>query len=80
MIRAMQKDGTTIVYVSHFLDEVLELADTVTVNRNGRLVRTAPAAEETGEPRERNVRRRSQAGIFDKPKGTLAPSCSKSRA
>src|SRR5690606_38354537 len=30
-----------------FLDEVLSLADTVTVLRNGRLVRTAPAAEET---------------------------------
>lgn len=39
--------GTTVVYVSHFLDEVLKLADTVTVMRNGRRVRTGPAAEET---------------------------------
>jgi ABC-type sugar transport system ATPase subunit len=47
MIRALSGAGTTIVYVSHFLDEALELSDTVTVLRNGRLVRTAPAREET---------------------------------
>jgi ABC-type sugar transport system ATPase subunit len=47
MIRTLCENGTTIVYVSHFLDEVLELADTVTVLRNGKLVRTAPTSEET---------------------------------
>ncbi len=47
MIRALRESGTTIVYVSHFLDEVLELSDTVTVLRSGRLVRTARAADET---------------------------------
>jgi ABC-type sugar transport system ATPase subunit len=49
MIRALRERGTTIIYVSHFLDEVLDLADTVTVLRSGRLVRTAPAAQETEE-------------------------------
>jgi rhamnose transport system ATP-binding protein len=47
VIRKLRSWGTTIVYVSHFLDEVLELSDTVTVLRDGRLVRTAPAAAET---------------------------------
>ena len=49
LIRALQARGATIVYVSHFLHEVLALADTVTVLRDGRIVRTAPAAEETPE-------------------------------
>src|SRR5262249_60728542 len=49
VIRALQGRGATIVYVSHFLQEVLSLANTVTVLRDGRLVRTAPAAEETPE-------------------------------
>ena len=49
MIASLRERGTTIVYVSHFLDEVLELADMVTVLRSGRLVRTAAAAAETEE-------------------------------
>jgi len=47
LVRRLQEFGTTIVYVSHFLDEVLEVAETVTVLRDGRVVRTAQAAEET---------------------------------
>jgi ABC-type sugar transport system ATPase subunit len=47
MTRGLRDQGKTIVYVSHFLDEVLELCDTVTVMRNGHHVRTAPAGEET---------------------------------
>jgi ABC-type sugar transport system ATPase subunit len=47
VIRRLQELGTTIVYVSHFLPEVLEVADTVTVLRDGRAVRTGPAADET---------------------------------
>ena len=33
--------------VSHFLREVLELADTVSVLRDGRLVSTGPTTDET---------------------------------
>ena len=59
MIRALRASGRTIVYVSHFLDEVLDLADTVTVLRSGRLVRTgAGRPGDRGDPRRRHVRRR----------------------
>jgi ABC-type sugar transport system ATPase subunit len=46
-VRRLRERGTTIVYVSHFLAEVLALVDTVTVLRDGRMVRTSPAAGET---------------------------------
>ena len=49
VVRRLRDRGTTIVYVSHFLDEVLALAEVVTVLRDGRLVRTAAAAEETAD-------------------------------
>jgi ABC-type sugar transport system ATPase subunit len=47
LIERLRRDGTTVIYVSHFLDQVLEIADTVTIMRNGRVVRTGPAAGES---------------------------------
>ncbi|MEW6081953.1 MAG: sugar ABC transporter ATP-binding protein [Bacillota bacterium] len=47
IVRYLKDTGTTIIYISHFLQEVLNLADSVTILRNGRLIRTALAKEET---------------------------------
>ncbi|TET29395.1 MAG: sugar ABC transporter ATP-binding protein [Anaerolineales bacterium] len=49
VIHSLREAGTTIVYISHFLEEILSLADTVTVLRNGELIRTTPTQEETPE-------------------------------
>jgi rhamnose transport system ATP-binding protein len=49
VVRRLAAGGTTIVLVSHFLREVAELADEVTILRDGHLVRTAPAVDETEE-------------------------------
>jgi ABC-type sugar transport system ATPase subunit len=49
VVRRMAAGGTTIVFVSHFLREVLEVCDDVTVLKDGRLVMTTPAAETTAD-------------------------------
>jgi ribose transport system ATP-binding protein len=40
LIRRLKSDGVAIVYISHLLPEVLQLADRVTVLRDGRVVET----------------------------------------
>jgi ribose transport system ATP-binding protein len=41
LLRRMRAGGAAILYISHRLDEVVRLADVVTVMRNGRVVSTA---------------------------------------
>jgi len=43
MIRELTADGVAVVYISHHLDEALEIADDVVVLRDGSLVATAEA-------------------------------------
>ena len=64
MVEALRREGRTIVYVSHSLSDVLEIADTVSVLRNGRLVRTSAAAGETEE--------RLVAGMFGEAPAAVA--------
>ncbi len=49
VIRRLAAGGTTIVLVSHFLGEVLQLADQITILRDGRVVRTTDVAGQTEE-------------------------------
>lgn len=49
LVRQLAEAGTAVIYVSHFLEEILEASDTVTILRNGRLIRTGPTAAETHE-------------------------------
>jgi ribose transport system ATP-binding protein len=47
VLRRLRAAGTSILYVSHRLNELFGLADRITVLRDGRRVRTAPMAEVT---------------------------------
>ncbi|TCM52811.1 monosaccharide ABC transporter ATP-binding protein (CUT2 family) [Rhizobium sp. PP-F2F-G48] len=45
LIRRLRDEGVTILYVSHYLNEIEALCDAVTVLRNGRDVATLPLAQ-----------------------------------
>ncbi|AOX17189.1 sugar ABC transporter ATP-binding protein [Kozakia baliensis] len=45
IIRSLRDEGCAVVFVSHKMDEIFSLGDTVTVLRNGRSVGTYPMAE-----------------------------------
>jgi simple sugar transport system ATP-binding protein/ribose transport system ATP-binding protein len=47
IVTRLASSGTTILLISHFLGEVLKLADRVTVLRDGRVVKTADSDAET---------------------------------
>lgn len=47
VIRSLTASGKTVILISHFLSEVLDLADTITILRDGRIVRTGSANLET---------------------------------
>jgi general nucleoside transport system ATP-binding protein len=49
IIRGLAKDGTTIVFITHKLAEVLEVADKITVLRRGRVAGTVDPKEATRE-------------------------------
>jgi general nucleoside transport system ATP-binding protein len=48
-LRKLRESGKTIVFISHKLDEVLEIADRITVLRRGRLVGETTPAETSKE-------------------------------
>ena len=45
IIRKLKRDGVTIVYISHRLDEIFEICDRVTVLRDGQFVKTLKVTE-----------------------------------
>src|SRR4051812_293711 len=45
VVRALKERGIAIVFISHFLDQIYEISDRITVLRNGKLVGEWPTAE-----------------------------------
>ncbi|OLP57837.1 ABC transporter ATP-binding protein [Xaviernesmea oryzae] len=48
-VRRLKAQGVSFVFVSHKLDEVMEITDRVTVLRDGQWVKTAPTSDLDGE-------------------------------
>ncbi len=63
-IRKLRKQGVTIIYVSHRLDEIFDLADSVTVFRDGEHILTQPIKEVTREELIRNMIGRKLENLF----------------
>lgn len=44
VVRQLRERGMGIIFISHFLDQVYDIADSITVLRNGRLIDSVPVA------------------------------------
>jgi general nucleoside transport system ATP-binding protein len=49
ILRALQREGMSIIFITHKLNEVLDIADRVTVLRRGKIIETLPAKGATEE-------------------------------
>ncbi|WP_018133184.1 xylose ABC transporter ATP-binding protein [Effusibacillus pohliae] len=49
ILQQLKREGVTCIYISHKLNEVFQIADSVTVLRDGQTIATRPAAELTEE-------------------------------
>jgi rhamnose transport system ATP-binding protein len=63
-IRRLTDDGVAVLFISHRLDEVFEIADRVTVLRDGRLISSRPKAQITQGLAIREMVGRNMADFF----------------
>jgi methyl-galactoside transport system ATP-binding protein len=49
IIRDLRSKGVAIIYISHKMEEIFQIADDVTVMRDGKVIGTYPASELTGD-------------------------------
>jgi ABC-type sugar transport system ATPase subunit len=69
VVRRLAAEGHTVLLISHFLSEVIDLADRITILRDGRHIRTAAASDETESTLIEGMLGRSLGSVFpDKPK------------
>lgn len=71
LVRTLKKQGVAVIYISHRLEELFEIADRVTVLRDGRWIMTAPVREVTREQLVKHMVGRELTG--DYPRRTRPP-------
>ncbi|HKE64416.1 MAG TPA: sugar ABC transporter ATP-binding protein [Micromonosporaceae bacterium] len=64
VVRELARSGRTVLLISHFLSEVLSLADTISIMRDGALVRSGPARDESEESLIEAMLGRSLGSVF----------------
>lgn len=66
LIRQLKARGTGIIYITHKLDELAEIADDITVFRDGRFIATKPFADTTRDEMVRLMVGRDLTDLFPK--------------
>jgi len=64
LIRSLRNDGISVIYISHFLEEVRQIADRYTVLRDGRSVASGNIAAATDDELIARMVGRSQEKLF----------------
>ena len=70
ILKGLQREGMSIIFISHKLNEVLEIADRITVLRRGRKIDTVPREGATEEGLARMMVGREVLLRVDKPPAT----------
>ncbi len=66
IIRKLTSRGIAVIYISHKMDEILQIADTITVMRDGKHIVTKPADEFDNDKLIRLIVGRELNSIFNK--------------
>lgn len=73
MMRRLVRSGVTIIYISHRMEEIFNLADDITVLRDGRFVKTLPVQECSREELIRLMVGRTLVNEYPKCEMELGP-------
>jgi len=66
IVEGLKKQGVAILFISHFIDEILGLGDEVTILRSGKRIVTSPATELTPEKIVRHMIGTEPGAFFPK--------------
>ena len=74
-IGQLKEQGTSVIYISHHLPEIFEVADRVTVLRDGRNVETCNVADVTEDQVVRKMVGRELIDMYGRREVPLGPEC-----
>ncbi len=80
VVRALQEHGAAVLFISHRLDEVLAICDTVTVMRDGAVVHDARTADMTTDEMVRRMVGRDLSALFPKQDAQVGETVLRGRA
>ena len=69
LARTLRDQGVALLFISHRLEEIFEIADHITILRDGKLISSAPTSEVTTESAIRDMVGREMGSFFVKDEG-----------